>query len=916
MKLARGTAGVLATALVFGGLIVGHTTTPAVAAPEPSLDHARPRILGAGTDLGVIRARLDREPYRTIFGRLDFHAHESNGIAPDDHTIGSERIKTKTTKDLAYEYALDRTMVNGAIVPFPSAAARTAAGDAVRDHLLTMYTRSRLAVPPPLGGTDRDINTSEELLQYATAYDTMIGAGYDFGAGDASIRANLTDLAAELYRNYTVPGTANNSALVLPNNHRSKSAAALGVAALALFDTPPPEGTPPTDERAPAAWLAFALDQVDIVQRWTFVAPGGGYGEGPYYERYAGQNLLPFTRAWDHVRGNRPWNIGPRTIPDLWRQPVYRATQRWMLDMTLPDGGLAPIDDGNIDFTYYFGLAPVDPADAPAFVWRWAHSPTPYDTDGSVDLSADALANFDDAIAPAEPSGSPTRLDDESGTAVFRSDWSRDAVQVVAVGEHGAAMELGRDRDGLGQVAGAAHEQPDTASYLMHAYGERLLLDPGYLTYEQRGLVGKAPDHNMILVNNKGPADPFLSSIFWVNDRAGLPPDLDGQATITGMSDTASWDRAQVTSAYAGAKFQRRFEFVDNRYLVTFDAVTATPGDQLTWVTHGNGGGTSGGTFTPTATGGRWEHGTARVDTGLATSGGPLALTTRTTNHEGASRVLTTHTALDATAAATAPATRSVAIAYPTRIGDAAPLIESVPLTDGRVRLRLTDTVGDRVVVATQDASGHITIRDRHLDGTPRSVDRDSTRTVSAPGGLTVRRTKRGRLGVTVSASAVDLVAPKTDVELHGLPFVPRRADGACNLTTNETGTFVRTARDGAVTLSPGSGNSAPAADPGPDVENASVLTWLRLDSAASCDANHDALAAHWQLLAAPAGSAWVLAGTETSRPFLALDRPGPYRVRLTVTDSHGAVSRSSDLTVFAGPRCIGDRLTWSDPAC
>ncbi|MEP6624889.1 MAG: hypothetical protein ABJC79_10625 [Acidimicrobiia bacterium] len=530
MRLARGTAGGLATALVFCVGIVGHAATPAAAAPEPSLDLARPRILGAGTDLGVIRARLDREPYRTIFGRVDFHAHESNGIAPDDHTIGSERIKTKTTKDLAYEYALDRTMVNGAIVPFPSAAARTAAGDAVRDHLLTMYTRSRLAVPPPLGGTDRDINTSEELLQYATAYDTMIGAGYDFGAGDASIRANLTDLAAELYRNYTVPGTANNSALVLPNNHRSKSAAALGVAALALFDTPPPEGTPPTDERAPAAWLAFALDQVDIVQRWTFVAPGGGYGEGPYYERYAGQNLLPFTRAWDHARGNRPWNIGPRTIPDLWRQPVYRATQRWMLDMTLPDGGLAPIDDGNIDFTYYFGLAPVDPADAPAFVWRWAHSPTPYDTDGSVDLSADALANFDDAIAPAEPSGSPTRLDDESGTAVFRSDWSRDAVQVVAVGEHGAAMELGRDRDGLGQVAGAAHEQPDTASYLMHAYGERLLLDPGYLTYEQRGLVGKAPDHNMILVNNKGPADPFLSSIFWVNDRAGLPPDLDGQA--------------------------------------------------------------------------------------------------------------------------------------------------------------------------------------------------------------------------------------------------------------------------------------------------------------------------------------------------------------------------------------------------
>ena len=51
-------------------------------------------------------------------------------------------------------------------------------------------------------------------------------------------------------------------------------------------------------------------------------------------------------------------------------------------------------------------------------------------------------------------------------------------------------------------------------------------------------------------------------------------------------------------------------------------------------------------------------------------------------------------------------------------------------------------------------------------------------------------------------------------------------------------------------------------------------------------------------------------------QPWLVLDVPGPYRVRLTVTDSHGAISRSSDLTVFAGPRCIGDRLAWSDPRC
>jgi hypothetical protein len=60
----------------------------------------------------------------------------------------------------------------------------------------------------------------------------------------------------------------------------------------------------------------------------------------------------------------------------------------------------------------------------------------------------------------------------------------------------------------------------------------------------------------------------------------------------------------------------------------------------------------------------------------------------------------------------------------------------------------------------------------------------------------------------------------------------------------------------------------------------------------------------------------WPLFGTDTPQPWLALDRPGPYRVRLTVTDAHGAVSRPVDLTVFAGPRCTGDRLDWSDPRC
>ena len=46
-----------------------------------------------------------------------------------------------------------------------------------------------MAVPAPLGGFDRDINTSEEIVNYSTAYDTCWAPGYDFGSERTEIVA-------------------------------------------------------------------------------------------------------------------------------------------------------------------------------------------------------------------------------------------------------------------------------------------------------------------------------------------------------------------------------------------------------------------------------------------------------------------------------------------------------------------------------------------------------------------------------------------------------------------------------------------------------------------------------------------------------------------------------------------------------
>ncbi len=144
-------------------------------------------------------------------------------------------------------------------------------------------------------------------------------------------------------------------------------------------------------------------------------------------------------------------------------------------------------------------------------------------------------------------------------------------------------------------------------------------------------------------------------------------------------------------------------------------------------------------------------------------------------------------------------------------------------------RLQVVDPAGDRRVLATQFADGRITVRDRHLNGSARVLAADVTRNLAAASGISASRATRGELGIRTNADAVDLDAPATTVTLGGLPFRAARADGACDLVTHGRTTRVRTGPDGAVTLRPGAGNSAPAADPGRSVENAPI-GWLQLD--------------------------------------------------------------------------------------
>jgi hypothetical protein len=907
---------------LLAALLLGLSATTADAAWQPGVDLTRPRIICRAGEVAAVRARLDRVPYRQLMRELINRVRQADGVALDDHSIASERLKARAAKNLAVAVLLDRTVVDGDVVAFASPEEREAAALRVRDWLLNMYTRSRLAVPPPLGGFDRDINTSEELQQYATAYDTLRAAGVDLGEDDAAIVDNLVALSAELYRNYIDPDSAGNAALLHQNNHRSKVGAALAVAAIAVAEYTPEPGTDPARLREPTEWVRYGTAQVDDVMRFALVSGDGAYGEGPFYLRYASQNLLPFWRAWDALVGDA--GAPGVAMPNFWRHPLLGRTIAWALDTTLPDGSLAPTDDGNVGEAHFFGAAPLTSATA----WRWTTADSDLESDGAISLAAEGLVNYDDTLAVAPPAGSPTAFYPEGGTAALRSDWSPDAVLALVQAEHGPAAELGRYRDGT-PAAPQSHEHPDTGSFLLHAFGERLALDPGYFTFGQRNLVAKPEDHNLVLVDESGPDDPGVASLGWLS-APNAPPPADGMASLLDPLDADGLDAVRVVSRYgpAGreARVERRFLFADDRYLLIADRLDRADeaGSSATWLVHGNGGGDSGGTFTPTATGGVWSRPGASLTAALAAEETALAFSTRDGVHEDVGRVRKSHAVLEARADTAAP--RALSLLYPSPAGEAPPITEQLA-ESGAAALTLVDESGDRRLVAwhrrtpasssvalpglsSARADGDLALFDAHDDGSLRLAYGEHATELVYLGRRRIGTTAPGTLGVRYGEDRLEVVADAADsvVRVEAVPFVPAAADGACALRVlGEDMVDVVVGRDRRVTLRPEPGNSAPAADPGPPLTVASPPQVVRLNGRGSCDLDREVLTPHWQLVSAPAGSAWSLEDADTWTPALFVDRLGPFRVRLVVTDARGAASRPAEVLVVAGERCTNE---------
>jgi hypothetical protein len=936
-------------------------------------DLERPRILFRTSDLPVIHDRVTREPYRGLVrdltSRMDAApapsaAEQANCVLTENRE--REGAKSKAAKNAAFLYGINRVWDPGtSTVIQPDAATREALGDLARDHLRFMCTRSRMSEQ-----TDRDINTSHELAQMAMAYDTLAGTGYDFGPHEGTIVGNLVALTSDFFHHYVYPGEhpfPASASIFLVNNHRSKGAASIGIAALVLAEHRPGPGDDPrlTD---PARWLDFALDRVDLVQRHTYGTQDGAYGEGAHYWRFAGINLIPFLRAWHDINDGRSWTTQDGlTLPSLWGHPQFHAMQQWMIDTSLPDGTHANFDDSNVGQGFWHGAFPPSFPGAREQYWRWQTGVRAHDSDASIDMAADQIVTFDDTAAAGPPTGSPTRFYPEGGNAIFRSDWTDQGHLMIIQGEHEAAREFGRLRDGSGEQYSAAHDQADPGSYQLHAFGERLMLDPGYINYPWtlQWVMNKPSDHNMVLVGPIGnpgesPRDPLTSSVNfgaisdWV-DNPWRPTPTDGEAYLVDLLDSSFVDTATVLSSYgepadARADVRRRFLFVDDSYVVIADDVESSVERTYTWPLHGNGGGAdgirpeypalpfgvrpllgaaalppepyvaSGGSFAETATGARWTRPGAGVTVGMAFEGASPQREVTTGFHEITGKRLAQHSVLRMSVQGRRAS--AVSILAPNQGGTTPPAIDQLVIAGGTglsmvhgdddrrvVVLRFppdgtTRTVPTAVTgVAPITTDGTLVVVDTHLDGRLRSAYAEQATQLAYNGVTRLRGDLPGLLALRSGAGRAEVIAD----------------NGAAEVVVGGLD-FVPTRADGACGLDTAgaepvvqlgherrfvlrAGGEASRPAADPGPPLVTDPGAVELDGRASCQLDGAALTPRWRVTSAPPPGTWALQGADTWEPVLDAAVPGLYRVQLTVADAVGGTSLERELVVSTGPQ-------------
>ena len=640
------------------------------------------------------RAKAESGPYQTLYSRVVAHAN-ATPPEPDPQEVEPYLSGTEPTRALIAESAAFVALVEGS-----APMADKAAG------LL-------LAPFPPTGelpfGSKYDLYEAEAMVSYCQAFDFLAGSGLLEGDALLAVRANL-EARIDSFRE-----TVSAYPMILwlqiePNNHSMKVQGAMGLCAMVL------------NHRPSAAYeLNEAITSLDYVLRGFQATPEGGYAEGWNYLSYGGNSTLPFMAAYHRLSGgetlpyralgitaNLPYPNDIINIADFGADPSVHEIYERAVWSARPDGLTAPTDDANPSGLH--GAVVSWMFSDPVLLWSWLHPAVGLQ---SSRMDAASFALLDPDMVPTEPTWPLDGCFPEAGIGVLRSDLLEGAVLLELLGEHGKV-----------RTSGLGHEHADATSFFLHAFGEELLLDPGYINWDNHDKVLYAKDHNLILVDGEGPP---------VNP---LPPvgvdaflvDCGGDAALTHMTSTATWKGVTVT---------RRVARVDGRYFVVDDRLEGDGPHVYTYQLNGNGGAETDGSFEPLGPpeapiGARWDRPAASVLAAVVPTAGAATYGSREEEHAitwGAwesHMVLTVEAPMDAHAG-------YLSILYPVEAGAETPAIEALATADGTAALLVHAEVGDELVIVNRTAA-------------PTVVSAPFGAVTAGPGLLLQRRSPSGEL--------------------------------------------------------------------------------------------------------------------------------------------------------------------------
>jgi len=540
-------------------------------------DISFPRSIIDSLDIPIVKSKLQDASNFPIYSSIWERANED--IPTDNTTKNNRRTRSEIAREAAFVFLMQHKIENQNIVPLTLTDSIFYLNRVVN---LLENINTDIAVQSGWSFYFEWQFRAPELMHYLIAYDLLKGAGISNNILTGA-ENKLKEFAGTLYTRiidlYPCPGIPFCNLDFFsynPNNHGIMNSAALGLAGIVLGDLG--DSNP---NFQPTNWINVGMWNLDnslFKANGTFprVSESGemvGYAEGPRYFEYGFKNAFPFIRAmWNFLPdGNYdytsylysypiyPWSSPQtitRNIPHPWYDSDYYNIYDWLNKIRMPDGRSPSIHDSRFNFgtsiTALSGQSQFNipnPNRPPTTVWE-----------SSQYLSTDVSeGTYTDDLFQAMPT---------AGSLVFRSEYDNpSATYMHLIGKNGIAL-----------TGAKAHHQADATSFQLYFNGETMALDAGYPGATYSTNASQATDHNLILVNGKGPGLP-----------TGEDVSMDNEVFIENYFDSPSLDYGELRGGYQNASITRKTIFLHNSYFIITDFVTSNSTNDYQFQLHGYG---------------------------------------------------------------------------------------------------------------------------------------------------------------------------------------------------------------------------------------------------------------------------------------------------------------------------------------